>query len=91
MDLNDFDTQLHENIRALLLNNELSEGAPAFGVATQVVHHGLGSLSWRQRFIYLGQVVPLLRNMESRRDASKSCLPKREVCHLFQRDLPEAT
>jgi hypothetical protein len=64
------DAQLDEKIRALLLNNQLSEGAPAFRIAMQVVRCGLGSLSWKQRFIYLGQVVPLLRTMDSRHDAS---------------------
>jgi hypothetical protein len=72
MDLNDFDAQLHEDIRALIVKNELSEGGPAFGIAMQVVRRGFGSLSWKQRFIYLGQVVPLLRNMDSRRDASEN-------------------
>ena len=72
MHLNDFDAQLHENIRALILNNEISQGALAFGIAMQVVRCGFGSLSWKQRFIYLGQVVPLLRTMDSRRDASQS-------------------
>jgi hypothetical protein len=29
-------------------------GTPAYIVATQIVHHGLGSLSWQQRFVYPG-------------------------------------
>jgi len=61
MDLNDFDTRLQENIRTLLLMNELKEGTPAFGIAIQVLHQGLRSLSWKQRFVYLGEMVPLLR------------------------------
>lgn len=61
MDLNDFDTRLQENIRTLLLKNELREGTPAFGIAIQVVGQGLRSLSWKQRFIYLEEMVPLLR------------------------------
>jgi hypothetical protein len=60
------DAQLSEKIRTLLLTNQLSEGAPAFGIAMQVVRYGLGSLSWKQRFIYLGRVVPLLRTMDSK-------------------------
>ena len=59
------DDQLYEKIRTLFLTNRLSQGAPAFGVAMQVVRCGLGSLSWKQRFIYLGQVVPLLRTMDA--------------------------
>lgn len=59
------DAQLYEKIRTLLLTNQLSEGAPAFRIAMQVVRYGLDSLSWKQRFIYLGQVVPLLRTMDS--------------------------
>ncbi len=58
------DAQLYEKIRDLLLNNQLSEDSPAFRIAMQVVCRGLGSLSWKQRFIYLGQVVPLLRGMD---------------------------
>ena len=61
MDLNDFDTRLQENIRTLLLKNELREGTPAFGIAVQVLDQGLRSLSWKQRFVYLGEMAPLLR------------------------------
>jgi hypothetical protein len=50
-----------QNIRTLLLKNELREGTPAFGIAIQVVRQGLRSLSWKQRFIYLEEMVPLLR------------------------------
>ena len=59
------DDQLYAKIRTLFLTNHLSQDAPAFGVAMQVVRCGLGSLSWRQRFIYLGQVVPLPRTMDA--------------------------
>lgn len=59
------DDQLYEKIRTLFLTNHLSQGAPAFGVAMQVLRRGLGSLSWKQRFIYLGQVAPLLRTMDA--------------------------
>lgn len=59
------DDQLYAKIRTLFLTNHLSQGDPAFGVAMQVVRCGLGSLSWKQRFIYLGQVVPLLRTMDT--------------------------
>ena len=59
------DDQLHEKIRTLYLTNHLSQGAPAFGVAMQVLRCGLDSLSWKQRFIYLGQVMPLLRAMDA--------------------------
>jgi len=58
------DDQLYAKI-GTLLTNHLSQDAPAFGVAMQVVRCGLGSLSWKQRFIYLGQVVPLLRTMDA--------------------------
>ena len=70
------DDRLYERIRTLLLTNRLSQGVPAFGVAMQVVRYGLGSLSWKQRFIYLGQVVPLLKTMD---DLTLS-LPSSEVC-----------
>ena len=64
MDLNDFDTRSQENIRTLLLKNELREGTPAFGIAVQVVRQGLRSLTWKQRFVYLGEMVPLIRRHE---------------------------
>lgn len=63
------DSQLYEKILVLLSNNQLGEGGRAVRIAMQVVRYGLGSLSWQQRFIYLGQVVPLLRSMDSRNDA----------------------
>ena len=58
------DDQLYEKIYALMLNNRLGEGGPAVPIAMQIIRNGLGSLSWKQRFTYLGQVVPLLRSME---------------------------
>ena len=61
MDLNDFDAQVQKSIRTLLLKNEFEEGSPAFGIAHQVIRLGFGSLSWKQRFIYLEQMEPLLR------------------------------
>jgi hypothetical protein len=61
MDFNDFDTHLQKSIRTLLLKNEFEEGSPAFGIAHQVVRQGFHSLSWKQRFIYLEQMEPLLR------------------------------
>ena len=63
------DNQLYEKIHALMLNNRLGEGGPAVPIAMQVVRNGLGSLSWKQRFTYLGQVAPLLRSMELQNDA----------------------
>jgi hypothetical protein len=68
MDLNDFDNLVQENLRCLLSTNQLTEGTPAFGIAKQAARHGLGSLCWKQRFIYLGQVVPLLRHLEVQRN-----------------------
>ena len=64
------DSQLYEKIHRLLLNNQLGEGGAAVPIAMQVVRNGLSSLSWKQRFTYLGQVVPLLRSMNSQNDAS---------------------
>jgi hypothetical protein len=61
MDLNDFNDQLQENIRTLLSRNELTQGTPAFGIATQIISRGFRSLSWKQRFIYLEEMAPLLR------------------------------
>lgn len=61
MDLHSFDTQLQQSMRALLANNALSDGTPAFAVAEQIVRQGFASLSWKQRFIYLEEMVPLLR------------------------------
>ena len=63
------DTQLYEKIHALMLNNRLGAGGPAVPIAMQIIRNGLGSLSWKQRFTYLGHVVPLLRSMESQNRA----------------------
>ena len=62
MDLREFDNQLHERIQTLLLRRELREGTAAFSVATKVIHSGFDSLSWEQKFICLGRVVPLTRS-----------------------------
>jgi hypothetical protein len=61
MDLNDFDTQLQKGIQTLLLTHQFEPTSPAFGIAHQVIRHGLRSLSWKQRFVYLEQMEPLLR------------------------------
>jgi hypothetical protein len=64
MHLSDFDTRLEENTWTLLLKDELKESTPAFGIAIQVLRQGLRSLAWKQRFVYLGEMTPLLRRHE---------------------------
>jgi hypothetical protein len=61
MDHNDFDTQLQKSIQTLLQKNQFEPNSPAFGIAHQVVRQGIRSLSWKQRFVYLEQMEPLLR------------------------------
>lgn len=56
-----FDTQFKQSMRRLLAKNELKADSAAYDVAHQIIGEGMGSLSWRQRFIYLEEVVPLLR------------------------------
>lgn len=63
MGFNDVDTQIQNQIRTLSARNELSSDALASGVAAQIVQAGLGSLSWKERFVFLGRVVPLLRTL----------------------------
>lgn len=64
MNLNDFESQLLAHTQALLSGSKLSEDASASRVAAQVARSGFGSLSWQERFHYLGRVAPLLRSME---------------------------
>lgn len=64
MTLNDFEVQLYDLTRALLLNNVLRRDSAALCVAVQVVRSGLDSLDWEERFLYLGRVVPLLRDID---------------------------
>jgi hypothetical protein len=61
MDLNGFDAQLYANLRTLILNDELSESAPAYNIAMQVVRLGYLSLPWPQRFVYQEEIVHPLR------------------------------
>jgi hypothetical protein len=61
MDLNNFDAVVQENIQTLLTKSEIRKDSPAFGIAVQVSRHGFRSLSWKQRFIYLEELEPLLR------------------------------
>lgn len=63
MTLNDFESQLREQTLALLLSNVLSGDASAQRIALQVIRSGFDTLSWEERFLYLGRVSPLLRNM----------------------------
>ena len=58
---NDFDVRLQENIQSLLSKSELSDGTPAFGIAAQILSQGFHSLSWKQRFVYLEELAPILR------------------------------
>jgi hypothetical protein len=62
MNLTDFEAQLREQTRALLLRNLLSQDARAERVAIQVVCSGFNSLAWEDRFLYLGRVSPLIRD-----------------------------
>jgi hypothetical protein len=59
--MTEFDTQLKQNMQTLLAKNEFQANSAAFGVANQIIGQGIGSLSWRQRFVYLEEVIPLLR------------------------------
>jgi hypothetical protein len=61
MDRTDFDAHVQKNMRTLLSKNELNEDTPAFGIAIQVVREGLRSLSWKQRFVYLEEIAPMLQ------------------------------
>lgn len=61
MDRTDFDAHVQKNMRTLLSKNELNEGTPAFGIAIQVVREGFHSLSWKQRFVYLEEIAPMLQ------------------------------
>jgi hypothetical protein len=61
MDLNNFDAVVQENIQTLLTKREIEKDSPAFGIAMQVSRQGFRSLSWKQRFIYLEELEPLLR------------------------------
>ena len=56
-----FDRQFKQSMRGLLAKNELEADSAAYDVAHQIIEEGMASLSWRQRFIYLEEVVPLLR------------------------------
>jgi hypothetical protein len=66
MDLSDFDVQVQNNIRTLLLKHELKEGTPAFGVAIQVIRQGFVHYPGSKRFIYLEEMEPLLRRRKLR-------------------------
>jgi hypothetical protein len=59
--MTEFDMQLKQTMRILLAKNALKPDSAAYGVAHQIIGKGMTSLSWRQRFVYLEQVIPLLR------------------------------
>jgi hypothetical protein len=61
MSLTRYDTQLKQNMQILLATDELQQDSAAFGIAKQIIRQGIGSLSWKQRFVYLDEMVPLLR------------------------------
>ena len=62
MSVNDYDIELYEAIRVVVMENELDEKSDAYGIAMQVVHQGHASLSPKQRYIYETQVEKLLKN-----------------------------
>lgn len=61
MSVNDYDIDLYEAIRTLVMENELDEKSDAYGIAMQVVHRGHDSLSPKQRYVYETQVEALLK------------------------------
>jgi hypothetical protein len=44
--------ELYEAIRELVMRNELDEKSKEYGIAMQVAHQGLESLSEKQRAVY---------------------------------------
>jgi hypothetical protein len=61
MSVSDYDEELYEDIQDLLERGDLDKGAPAYGVAQQVIHRGYDSLTRMQRGLYDAVVVPALK------------------------------
>lgn len=61
MSVNDYDIELYEAIRTIVLENELDEKSDAYGIAMQVVHREHDSLSLKQRYLYETHVETLLK------------------------------
>jgi hypothetical protein len=59
--MTEFDVQLKQSMQTLIAKNAFEADSAAYSVAREIVLEGIASLSWRQRFVYLEQVVPLLR------------------------------
>jgi hypothetical protein len=62
MSVNDYDVELYEAIRELVDADLLDEKSPEYGIAMQAVHMGHGSLSEKQRHVYLTKVERLLKS-----------------------------
>jgi hypothetical protein len=61
---NHVDFELHEEIEDLVDEGELEQGTPAYGIAQQVIHRGLDSLSPKQRWVWDTIVAPALERRE---------------------------
>jgi hypothetical protein len=59
--MTEFDAQLKHSMQTLLAKNALEADSAAYSVAREIMIKGIASLSWQQRFVYLEQVLPLLR------------------------------
>lgn len=60
MSVNDFDQELLDRIEDLTELGHLEKGSASYGIALQVTHAGLSSLSPNQRAVYEKHVLPAL-------------------------------
>jgi hypothetical protein len=64
MHLTEFDDRLRAITSYLISSEALRRDASAERIARKAVERGLNSLSWEERFLYLGRVIPLAREVD---------------------------
>ena len=58
------DFELSERLQELIDGGFLDKGSAAFGITRQVIDGGTGTLSDKQRFVYVTDVEPLLKRQQ---------------------------
>ena len=58
------DFELHEQVEQLVDEGMLEKGTAGYGIAQQVIHQGLESLSSKQRWVWDQIVSPLFEELE---------------------------
>jgi hypothetical protein len=77
MSVLNLDCELLSAVEDLIEDGQLEEGSQQHSIALQVAHHGYGSLSLKQQYLFNAKVVPLVEDYDEERywNERAACTP----------------